>query len=143
MHTSWSTEASQVVRASRETIWRLWSDVERWSDWDEQVAWSKIDGPFAVGTRGKLKPKSGPASKFELLDVRPGEAFADRTFLPGTFLDFTHRLEEVEGGVRITHTASFSGPLAFLFSRIIGRAKIAAALPRAVTKLAALAEAAR
>lgn len=37
----------------------------------------------------------------------------------------------MEGGTRIHHSVSIRGPLAFLFSRVIGR-KIAAGLPSAV-----------
>jgi len=136
----WKTEATQLVRASAAAVWKVWSDVEHWSEWDDQVEWSKLDGPFAAGTRGKLKPKGGPATKFELLEVRPQQSFCDRSFLPLTHLDFAHRLEPVEGGVRITHTVTFSGPLSFLFSRIVGREKIKTALPRAMANLAARAE---
>jgi uncharacterized protein YndB with AHSA1/START domain len=136
----WKTEASRFVRASRESIWQLWTDVERWPRWDDDVEWAKLDGAFVAGTRGKLKPRGGPVTKFEVLSVDPYRSFCDRSYLPLTHLDFTHRLDPADGGVHVTHTITVSGPLGWLFSRIIGRAKLADGLPRAVDKLAALAE---
>lgn len=137
----WKTQASQIVKAPAAAVWRQYVDVERWSEWDDEVEWCKLEGPFVAGTRGKLKPKGGPTASFQLLEVEPNRRFHDRTSLPLTKLDFEHLLEPVDGGVRVTHTVTFSGPLAFLFSRIIGRKKLEAGLPRAVGKLAARAEA--
>ncbi len=133
-------EASAITRARPEEVWKLWADAPGWSRWDEDVLWCRLDGPFAAGTRGEMKPRGGPRVKFQILDARPGHGFTDRSYLPLCKLDFSHRIEPAAGGgLRLTHQVCFSGPLAFLFGRVIG-AKIRAGLPHAVEKLARLAE---
>jgi hypothetical protein len=65
--------------------------------------------------------------------------FSSTSWLPLTRLDFVHTVEAVAEGTRITHRAEFSGPLAFIFRRLVGRG-IAAGMPGAVATLARLAE---
>jgi hypothetical protein len=114
--------------------------VAAWPRWDDGVEWARLDGAFAAGVRGEMKPKGGPKTRFELLTVDAGRGFSDRSFLPLTHLDFEHRVEPAgDGQVTVTHTIRFHGPLAFFFRRVIGK-KIAAGLPGAVKALAALAE---
>jgi hypothetical protein len=87
-----------------------------------------------------MKPKGGPKTKFTVTPVDLHRGFSDRSHLPLTHLDFNHDLEPMSDGVvKVTHTVTFSGPLAFLFSRIIGK-NIKAGLPGAVQRLATLAE---
>jgi len=135
----WTTQTSAVSKATPEAVWSLWQ-TSNWTKWDPALEWVRLDGAFQAGPRGELKPKSGPKTKFTVLRVDPNRGFADRSHLPLTHLDFTHEVVPLEDGtVKITHTATFSGPLAFLFSRIIGKG-IKAGLPGALQKLAALAE---
>ena len=54
----WSIEASIATSASPKNIWNLWSNVSSWSIWDSDgLEWVKLEGDFAVGTKGTLKPK--------------------------------------------------------------------------------------
>lgn len=135
----WTTQASVTCKATPEAVWKLWN-TENWTKWDPAVEWVRLDGPFQVGTRGEMKPKGGPKTKFTVTRVDMHRGFSDRSHLPLTHLDFNHDLESMsDGSVRVTHTVTFSGPLAFLFSRIIGK-NIKAGLPDAVQKLGQLAE---
>lgn len=131
----WIAEASAVTTASPDAIWALYEQVRSWKEWDQEVEWSRLDGPFEVGSAGVLKPKGGPASRFRLTGVERGRRFSDITRLPLATLAFEHTLTPTEGGTRIHHQVTIRGPLAFLFSRVIGR-KIAAGLPHAVGALA-------
>lgn len=131
----WSTEASAVTPAAPEQVWALYEQVGTWSQWDHEVESSRLEGPFEVGSLGVLKPKGGPAARFRLTAVERGRRFADVTRLPLAALAFEHTLTPVEGGTRIHHQVTIRGPLAFLFSRVIGK-KIAAGLPAAVEALA-------
>ena len=122
----------------RRAVWRLWQ-TEHWTKWDPAVEWVRLDGTLQVGTRGEMKPKGGPKTKFTITRVDPCRGFSDRSHLPLTNLDFNHDVTRAsDGTVTITHTVTFSGPLAFIFSRIIGK-NIKAGLPDAVQKLAQLA----
>lgn len=137
----WTRQATTVCRATPEAVFALWA-VDRWTAWDPEVEWARLDGPFEAGTRGELKPRGGPRTRFTLLEVDQARGFADRSHLPLTSLDFRHLVEPLgDGTVRITHTVTFSGPLAFLFSRLLGP-KLERGLPGAVAALGRLAEAA-
>lgn len=137
---AWTTEASTVTQAGTTAVWRLWSDVEGWHRWDEEIAWSRLYGPFEVGTRGVLKPRGGPQASFETTEVRRERAFVDRTRLPLARIDFLHKMEPVEGGTRIVHGVRISGPFSPVFARLLGPG-FEKGLPKAVRSLARLAEA--
>ena len=113
--------------------------MEGWRRWDEEVEWSRLDGPFEVGSRGVLKPKKGPKPSFVTTEVRRERAFTDRTRLPLASMDFFHRMEPVDGGTRIVHGVRISGPLSFVFARLLGPG-FEKGLPRAVQTLARLAK---
>lgn len=138
----WSTEHSQRTTADPEAVWARYRDVASWSEWDEGIAWASLDGPFAVGATGRLKPKGGPATRFTVTEADPAVRFTDETRLPFTRLRFEHRLAPAPdgGGTTVTHTVTIDGPLSPLFGRVVGRS-IAKGLPSAVRRLAALAAA--
>ena len=135
----WSTQAAATSEASPEAIWGLWADVDNWKEWDPGLEDSSIGGPFAEGASYKLKPKGGPKVTSVLKDVRPGEGFSDRTRLPLANLDFSHEVERAGGGTRVTHRVEISGPLSFLYARLMGRG-FEEGLPETVRNLARLAE---
>lgn len=135
----WSTEASATTEAPPEAIWRLWADVDNWKEWDPGVEDSSIDGPFVEGTRYGLRPKGGPKVTSVLTDVRLSEGFSVHTRLPLANLDFFHEMERVGEGTRITHRVEISGPLSFMFARLMGRG-MEKGLPETVRNLARLAE---
>jgi Polyketide cyclase / dehydrase and lipid transport len=138
---SWHFEHSAESRADSHTVWRRYVDVERWSDWSRHgVEWSRIDGPFEVGTKGKSKPPGSPALAFKLVTVEPDVSFASEVRLPGARLRFEHVIEPRGPGSRITHRVTLVGPLAFLYTRTV-RKGVEQGLPDGVDRLAAMAEA--
>ena len=134
----WKVQKSSVVSASSACVWSLWQDVTHWNEWDRGLRWSRIDGEFQVGTKGVLKPTSGPASHFTLVTVEQDRRFTDVAKLPFCQLEFDHVIEPHAAGCKITHTVTMSGPLTFLFSRLLGR-QLRHDLERAVAELALLA----
>jgi hypothetical protein len=135
----WMTRFETHTTATPEQIWKIWSDVANWRTWDPEVESSRIDGAFQAGTRGVLKPKGGPSTKFVILEASPQSGFRDRSFLPLTHLDFNHEVRAEGGKTIVVHQAEMRGLLAPLFSRIIGR-KIEKGMPEAVARLVRLAE---
>ncbi len=136
----WMAEGSAVARAEAARVWELWENVADWRRWDDGIEWSKLQGGFAAGTCGVLKPRGGLAARFTLIEVEPGRSFADVTHLPLARLHFSHRLEiQADGSTRIVHRAELRGPLGWLFRAIIGPG-IKKGMPLAVEKLARLAE---
>jgi Polyketide cyclase / dehydrase and lipid transport len=136
---TWQTTASATTTAEPARIWALWSNVSSWNSWDHEVVSTTLNGAFALGTTGTLKPRGGPTTRFVLTDVRPMVSFSDRSRLPLATLDFHHTLLVADGITTIEHSVFMNGPLTPVFRRIIGT-KIAKGLPTAVAALAALAE---
>ncbi len=136
----WSVEASCETDAERQKIWQLWSDVPNWPKWDDGLEWCRMDGPFAVGTKGELKPKGAPKVSFVMTDVRPLESYSDLSYLPLTHLTFTHTLEQLPNGkLLIRHRAHCKGLLAPLLYLTLRR-DLKKGMPQSVQTLAKIAE---
>ena len=135
---TWSFEHTEATKASPERLWKRYADRASWSEWDHGIESITLDGPFAVGTTGTAKPKRGPATKFEVLEVTEGRSFTEVSFLPLARMRFSHKIDPTPTGADITHRVTISGPLAPLFSRVIGK-KVAAELPAAMRRLGSVA----
>lgn len=143
----WRFEHTVETGAPREAVWRLWEDVPGWKERDEGLDWARLDGPFATGTRGVLKPRGVVgaihvrlAPPFELEEVVPHESFTLAQRIPLGRMRTHHQLEETDAGLRrVTQRVEISGPLAPLFARLIGRS-LAGGLPRSMRRLANIAE---
>lgn len=135
----WTTEASCKTTATKEQIWKLWTDVTNWNVWDAEVETSELFGQFQTGTKGILKPTGGPKTKFVKTECTKFKSFTDRSFLPLCKMDFIHTMRETKEGLEITHKVVMTGFMTFLFSKVIG-SKIKVGLPIAVEKLISLAE---
>ncbi len=139
----WSFEHTVVATgASREQVWAVWADLENWPAWDAGLEWCRPDrpGPPGVGATYTLKPRGGPEVQATFTRVEAGRGFTDVTRLPMCRLTFDHAVDDVPGGVRVTHRATFTGPAAFLFRRVIG-SRIARELPGTLGRLVASATA--
>jgi hypothetical protein len=131
----WTFAHTEHTPASPERIWALWSDVSGWPSWDSGVEHVTLEGPFAAGTKGVLKPRGGPKVRFALTEVQPPDGFADVAKLPLARMRFEHSAVREGDRTRVTHRVLISGPATPLFSRLIGRG-IAKDLPAAVSALA-------
>jgi hypothetical protein len=109
------------TKASADTIWKIWKDVRNWNTWDHGIEYSSIDGPFAEGTLGLLKPKKGPLVRTKLTQVVPGKMFVDESTLFFARIIVSHYLTEFQGKTQVTHQIEMRGPFAFLFAFLIGR----------------------
>ena len=114
--------------------------MDSWPEWDEAVAWARLDGPFAVGSTGALKPKRGPKVSFVIEILDPGTEFTDVSSVPGAKLRIRHLVSAAGGRTRIDIEVSIDGPLSWLWRRALGKG-IATSTPEGLAKLVALAEA--
>ncbi|MCA2978526.1 MAG: SRPBCC family protein [Myxococcaceae bacterium] len=101
---------SSISTATPETLWPHYADVSRWKVWDEAVEQVTLAGAFAVGSRGTLKMHGRPALDFTLTEVTPNVSFSDETKVGPMTVRFTHTLQRLTGGTKVTHRVTIDGP---------------------------------
>ncbi len=131
-----------VVTGDARAMWRVWSDFDRFAEWDPREEYSKLDGPFAVGTTGTSKQKGYGRNTITLTAVdQVGRRWEATTGLPGGRLVIDHRvIDNGDGTVRLAKRYTAHGPLSLLF-RVYYWRRIRRELQESFTALAA--EAAR
>ncbi|MDF3130812.1 SRPBCC family protein [Kiritimatiellaeota bacterium B1221] len=112
---------SIIVHSDPATIFSVYQKVSEWPLWDPETESSSIDGDFVEGTVGKIKPKGAPASKMVLSEVSPDKSFTVACGLPLCKMYFIHELKKVDQGTEVINGVDFTGLLAPLFVRFIGR----------------------
>ena len=118
----WETRSEMVVRAHRSAVWALWEDPSRWKDWNPEIAEVQLRGPFAVGSRARIRFRRSPRPlTFEITALEPGRLFTDETRLPGTRLGHEHLLEREGETTRIMHRLYFDGPAERIYALLFGR----------------------
>lgn len=95
--------------------------------------------PLRVGTRGVLRPKKGPTSKFVVTALIPDRLYEDTTLLPGARLVFRHEAAELDGRTRLSATVTVSGPTSYLWAALL-RKEISGGLQRDLNTLVRLVE---
>lgn len=103
-------EHSVETVARAQAVWGLWSEVERWGEWDTSVQKVTLDGAFEQGSRGVMYIEGLPPLDFVLTEVEPGVGFTDETTVPGGVVRFVHRMETAGDTLRVTHRVEIEGP---------------------------------
>lgn len=111
--------ASATSSAPASAFFARWADMATWPEWNTDTAWVSLDGPFAEGATGTLKPKGGPKVRFEVTRLDE-EHFVDVSRVPGGRLTFAHRIGTTDTGTRVDVTVSIDGPLGMVWRRILG-----------------------
>jgi hypothetical protein len=115
----WKFECSTETGASRAALWALWSDPNRWPEFDKGVSWARLDGALGQGAKVELKPKGGPKSTVEVVAFEPGQSFTMVAKLPLAKLRFEHSvLEADEGKSRLSSRIDATGALSWFFPRL-------------------------
>ena len=104
-----------------EAFFARWADMATWPEWNADTEWVRLDGPFAEGSTGQLKPKGGPKVRFVIERLVPGREFVDVSLLFGARLVFDHQVTSLPGGgCEIDVTVTLSGPLSRVWNLLLG-----------------------
>lgn len=128
------------IRTKPEQVFLLYQDAACWADWDPEVAGVSLPDGLTEGAKGWLKPKTGPKTNIQIVEVTEGKSFSVQSRLPLCRMLFGHSLAESSGYTVATHWVEFSGPLSFLFRHLIGKS-IRASLPNSMRALKQASEA--
>jgi uncharacterized protein YndB with AHSA1/START domain len=136
----WEYEYCVETTASAETLWRHWSDMPAWPQWNDGIETIEVDGPFAVGTTFTMTPPGDEPVRLRLVDIVPGESFTDEMDAGDFVVRTVHRLEPAAPGLtRIVYRTEITGPAAGQVGPELGPA-ITADFPEVLAALAKLAE---
>ena len=115
-------------------VWKVWANVDRWSEWQKDLEFAKLNGKFEEGGTFDFKPKGGPRLTLELVRVETNREFVDLTRFPLARMYGSHRFQENDGELEITTTISIEGPLAFVWRKLVAE-KIVAGLKEQTDRL--------
>ena len=78
-------EAALETKASPDRVWRVWSDVNHWHEWNPDMKESRINGPLKLGATGMIDTRSGGKHDVVVTHFEDGHSFElESTALPGT-----------------------------------------------------------
>ncbi|MBS1535016.1 MAG: SRPBCC family protein [Bacteroidetes bacterium] len=125
----WTKSYSIITReVTKEQMWKLFSDVNNWSSWDQGVEFAELKGKFEQGNHFMFQPKGGPKLKIQIVEATENKSFTDFTRFPLAKMYGAHTFEETPEGLKLTTTMTVTGLLGFLWRKIVAQ-KIVDALP--------------
>jgi hypothetical protein len=108
-------ECEAMFQAGTDAVWKLWTDVARWPEWDVSKEVARLDGPFEPGACGWAKQRGNLGGSFTITAVEPGRRWVSECPLPLGKVIFEHLLEPVaQGRVRVVKRAEVQGGLGSL-----------------------------
>ena len=128
-----------VVAAPPETLFGIYADVAQWHTWDPDTKRASLDGPFQVGSRGRLTPAEGSAVPMVVTELAAGRSFTVESKIPMFCMRFEHELLPRGHSTEVVHRVTFSGLLAPLIGRMLSK-RLNVGLPRTLANLKQLAE---
>ena len=106
-------ETSLETTASPATVWRVWSDVNHWPEWNPDMNESRLDGALKLGGTGMINTKSGGKHDVVVTHYQEGRSFElESTALPGTKMAIRATITPNGSGSRITQGFEPHGLLA-------------------------------
>jgi len=113
-------ECEATFEAEPAEVWKVWTDVARWPEWDVSKEMARLDGPFEPGVSGWAKQRGNLGGSFTITEVDPGRSWVTECPMPLGKVVFDHVLEPVAGGrVRVVKRVGVQGgfaPLLRLFA---------------------------
>lgn len=135
----WIKSYSKVYSGiKKEAIWQLWSDINNYTQWHDDLDYCTLKGDFVVGNYFMLKPKNAPAVKVVITELITYKKFVDCTSFFGAKMYDIHELEETAEGLRITSTLKVTGILSFLWVKLVAQ-HVATSAPAEMEALVRLA----
>ncbi|MFV0407419.1 MAG: hypothetical protein ACK5LN_11485 [Propioniciclava sp.] len=126
-----------------QVVWERWTNIEKWPADTPTIVRAQLNGPVAQGAVGWMKPRRGPRASFRIVEVNrmAGHFEIEAKLLLGriTIERFLNRSESgPDGAWMLTHRVVFSGPMARIWNRVIGR-NLTRIVPEVLARIAAIA----
>ena len=136
----WEYEHSVETAATPKALWRHWSDMATWPQWNDGIETIDVEGPFEVGTTFTMTPPADESIRMRLVEIKPGESFTDEMDAGNFVVRTEHRLEPAAGALtRIVYRTEITGEAADHIGPELGP-QITADFPEVLAALAKRAE---
>jgi hypothetical protein len=107
---------ARTISGEPSAVWAVWSDPDRFPEWDPREERTRLDGSFAVGSTIDSKQHGNPGGVATITAIDPGVSWTLESPLPGGRLTIDHRVEPAgPGRVRVSKRYDVTGPLTLLF----------------------------
>jgi len=114
-------EASLDTKATPADVWRVWSDVNTWPEWNPDMKQSRLDGPLRLGTTGMINTRSGGKHDVVVTHFEDGRSFElESTAMPMTKMAIRATVAPIDGGTRISQAFEPRGLLAPIVGPMMG-----------------------
>lgn len=132
---------TESAKADSESVWKTWSDVSTWSEWDHGVEWCKLKegNRFELNGEASLLPKGSPFPlNIRFIECTPNKSFTDEGKFELGSIQFSHKVIPYKDGVKITHSLKYvpANPKAKKTFEMQMLPKIQKELPESVKTLA-------
>ncbi len=103
-------ECEATFEAEPAAVWKAWTDVARWPEWDVSKEIARLDGPFEPGVSGWAKQRGNLGGAFTITAVDDGRRWVTECPMPMGKVIFEHVIEPVAAGrVRVIKRAEVQG----------------------------------
>ena len=103
-------ECEATFEAEPDAVWKVWTDVARWPEWDVSKEMARLDGPFEPGVSGWAKQRGNLGGSFTITEVDAGRRWVTECPVPLGKVVFDHSLEPLDAGrVRVTKRVEVQG----------------------------------
>ena len=130
---------SLETSALPDVIWKIWTDVSNWKDWDTGLKDASIEGDFNLNSKGIITSLEGRKSKFKVVEYIEGQSYTYKTKLPLGSLYVRRYLTVKEGKTIFTHEVWFKGLTRGIFAKAFGE-KFRTMLPDVLSQIKEIAE---
>jgi len=136
----WKNDHSIETTATPEAVWRLWSDVPRWPEWNGDLEQAELSGPFAAGSTVTMTPHGQEPIELRIAEAAERDVFVDEAHLEEVVIRTIHRIERLdEDRIRIIYRMEITGPGADTLGPQVGP-EISSDFPQVLSALAEQAE---
>ena len=113
-------ECEATFEATPDVVWRLWTDVARWPEWDVSKEIARLDGPFQPGVSGWAKQRGNLGGPFTITEVDEGRRWVTECPMPMGKVIFVHVIEPAATGhVRVVKRVEDQGAFGSLLRLLV------------------------
>ncbi len=106
-------ECEATFDAEPAAVWKVWTDVALWPEWDVTKDIARLDGAFQPGVSGWAKQRGNLGGTFTITAVDAGRRWVTECPMPLGKVIFDHIIEPVAPGrVRVVKSVEVQGGLA-------------------------------